>query len=112
MAVDNQSFTMYIDSHGELEFTVDDIESLVGCNIVWKMAKSKHAKPVIAKTSDDVEEISTDENKFTVYYKPKDNKNIAMDVYYHEARITDADGNSRPVVNGIVTIIQTLTSSG
>ena len=113
MAVERQNITMYVDSNQWIEFVVEDVDTLAGAHIRWKMAAlGAHALPVITKTSDDVEEIAIVGTRFTVYILPADNAGLSPGRYYHEARITDEHGHSRPVTSGFVLVQDTITPSG
>ena len=106
----NQDFTMYVDSHDKLEATVSDVENLTGSVIKWKMAKHRSDEPIIEKHSGN-NGITIDGNKFTIIIEPQDNKTLQQDQYYHEARMTDSQGNTRPIMSGAVTVVETLTRS-
>jgi len=100
---------MFVDSHKLLEFEVIDLDNLAGASVRWKLSKSVSSEAAIVKT--DIDGISIDGNKFTVTVKPADNKELKPGMYYHEARVTDSEGNTKPVAYGPVVMIDTLTSS-
>lgn len=108
MAVTNKTITMYIDSHQELEFQITDVENLMGASVKWSMSKEVDSAPLIEKTT----EIQVGTNSFVVPILPTDNKDLTTGTYYHEARITDASGNTRPVAKGRIEVEDTLTESG
>ena len=106
------NLVMEVDAHKQYEFEVTDVDGLLGATVKWKMAKSVKGSPLIEKISDDVTEIEISGKKFTVYINPSDNVKLAPHRYYHEARVTDADGFTRPVVCGEVIVVDTLTTGG
>lgn len=108
MSVNNDRIIMYKDSHQELEFAMLDVDIITGSTIVWEMSKKVSTEPLITKTT--VNMIIADPN-FTVLITPDDNKDLEPGVYYHEARITDNDGNTRPVATGLIEVVETLTES-
>lgn len=107
----SEEIVIHKDSHKVLEYEVADLDDLLGCQVVWKLAKRVKGEPVITKTSDDPDEIEIEDNKFIIYITPSDNRNMANGTYYCEARVTDIDGNSRPVASGVVSVVPTLTSA-
>ncbi|MFW6029665.1 MAG: hypothetical protein ACOCRO_05360 [Halanaerobiales bacterium] len=111
MAKEYQNIIMYRDSDQILEFEVIDVESLNDAFIKWQMASSIDGTPILTKTSDDSSEIEIDGNIFKVIITPEDNKDLEIEDYYHEARITDGTGKTRPVANGRVSVRDTLTES-
>ena len=110
MAVKLDSIEMFVDSHKLLEFEVTDLDNLAGASVRWKLSKRASSEAVIVKT--DGSGISVDGNKFTVTVEPADNKELKPGTYYHEARVTDSEDNTKPVAYGPVVVIDTLTSSG
>lgn len=108
MALMNKTVTMYIDSHQDLEFQITDVDNLIGASIKWSMSKEVDSAPLIEKTT----EIEVKVTSFVVPILPIDNKDLAIGKYYHEARITDAEGNTRPVAVGYIETKDTLTESG
>lgn len=110
MAVRNQDLILYTDSHDIIVITVEDITSLESANnVVWKLGRSKTAQPLILKTLGDG--ITVEDNKITITLLPEDTADLRQGDYYHEARVTTAEGNSRPVTVGNAKIMETLTSS-
>lgn len=103
--MDTQDFTMYIDSHQILEFEVEDIETIEGADVKWKLAKTRDSTPLIIKTA-----VPVTGNTFTVTVEPEDNQDLTQGTYYHEARV-EYEGYSRPVAMGIVSVVNTLTSA-
>lgn len=113
MARDKQDFIMYIDSDGIIEFTVEDLGSIEeDYSAIWKMGRVDKQEFLIEKKSgEEEEEISFESNRMRVFYHAEDNKDLEVGEYYHEARLTDPDGNSRPVAYGEVRVKQTITSA-
>ena len=106
----NENHTIYVSSHEELVVTVEDVTVITGGVVVWVLARSVDADPVISKSSETVTEISLDGNTFTVYLTPIDTVELNPDyTYYHEARLTDEYGNTRPVMSGLITVRDTAT---
>ena len=112
MATENDTLTIYIDSHQEIEFEVDDIADLVGTEIKWKLALKVDGDVIIEKSSTVAAQLDFADDKFTVYLEPDDNRDLMPGLYYHEARIQDVSDNTRPVAYGNVNVVDTLTSGG
>ena len=101
MARIDQDFNMWIGDTKRVIFTVEDADSLVGSEIVWKLARSVKDEPVLIKTSENPEEIERDGNKFIVKIKPEDTEEVSTSgSYYHEAKVIDGDGNIHTVSVG------------
>lgn len=110
MPAKNQDIEMYVDADLDLEFIFDptDVADLSSANIVWEMSATVDGEAILTKTNADM---TIAANKFTVYINPSDNVGLEPGSYFHEARVTDINNNSRPVALGKVTLIDTITSS-
>ena len=107
MTTERQNFIMYKDADKELEIEIEDVESLVGANLVWKMGKHLKSKSLIEKRTEDME---INDNSVVVSITPEDNKDIKSGDYYHELRLT-INNKTKPVLVGKVEVKDTLTSS-
>jgi len=112
MAYVNQNFKMYTGDDKQLVFTVDDVDSLAGCTIRWKLSYSPYSSVLIEKVSTDSNEITISGDTFTVYLKPADTEDISYDTkYFHEAEVEDTDGYITTVATGYMTLYPTLIRS-
>ena len=103
----NQDFEMWIGDHKLLIFTVEDIASIEGTTVKWKMAKSVSREPVIEKSSNS--DLDINNNTFTVQLLPEDTINLdTKSDYYHEAELMDEEGNISTLSIGKVTLHPTL----
>lgn len=103
----NQDFEMWTGDHKLLIFTVEDITSIEGATVEWKMAKSVSREPVIEKSNDSGLQINN--NTFTVEILPEDTEDLdTKSDYYHEAELMDEEGNISTVSIGKVTLHPTL----
>ncbi len=107
---------------GETKFVtieVEDEETLKNCSIQWRMAKRSKEKPIITKiTGDGIEVVTVDKegetiwtNIFVVILDPEDTEKLPEGVYYHEAKLTDTEGNNSTTTTGWVTISPTVPES-
>ncbi len=110
MAARNQNVILYTDSDVTLIITVENVTTLDDAtNVVWKVARSKTAPPLVVKELGNG--ISIDGNQLIVTLVPADTADLRSGDYFHEARVTTAQGKTRPVTVGTAKVIETLTSS-
>jgi len=110
MVVERQDHVMYKDSHDELAFVVEDVPSLIGARMSWKLAEKLTLEVVLTKSSLNPGEISYEGNSFTVHITPSDLADVEPGYYLQEARVTDPEGLTRPVSKGKVYLRQPITT--
>ena len=105
-----QDFDMYVDSDVDLtfEFATGDVADLSTADIIWEMSNTVDGVAILTKNRTDM---VISGNTFKVFIQPADNVSLVPGIYYHEARVTDINGNTRPVSLGKITLIDTITSS-
>lgn len=109
MAAKDQNFEMFAGDDKRLIYTVEDMETLLGATVKWRLAEDPEEIALIEKTSEDPAEIEISENTFTVKLKPEDTADLdAPRNYYHEAEIIDAANNSTTVAVGIMKLFPSL----
>ena len=102
MAIERQNFTMWKGETKCVTFTVEDVETLAGCAIRWKLAKRPHDEPLVTKS--DTDGITISNNEFTVTIDPGDTITLQHGLYYHESEITDTSEHISTVATGWVHI--------
>jgi len=81
-----------------------DTVSLIGSDIEWVLAESPASVNEVVKTvGDGITVTDAQYGEFEVEIVPTDTESLAGD-YYHEAEITDADGDVSTVFAGGITI--------
>ena len=116
MSVAGQDFSIDAGEHKDVEFEVEDVEDLVGCDIWWVFANSStdRSDPIAKKTLT-AGEITVSDNQFTVALEPSDTVDLAPGSptrnsrqYHHEGWIEDADDEVRRVAVGTMTVEATV----
>lgn len=111
MTETNQNVSMFAGDTKHLETTVTDdagaAKTLGGATIRYAMATSPQDEAVVSKATPDDAEISIDspsEGVFTIHLDPADTEALTATTYYHEAEVTDSQGNVATVFTGSVSI--------
>jgi len=106
MAYKNQDFEMFAGDHKMLIFGVDNMASLIGSTVRWKVATLAGGTPIIEKESSDSSQIEVDGLTFSVKLLPEDTENLRPNKdYYHEAEIEDPSGYINTVAIGTMTLL-------
>ena len=92
-----------------------NLMNLTGCLIKWALctAPPKLASVVTKESTTGAIRIADQTSargQFTVQLDGADTKTLPAGTYYHEARVTDSDGNSDIVVDGLVTLFGSPTA--
>lgn len=110
MAATDQDFTIWEGDDEQLLFTTDDGSgnpyNLAGASIEWAMSLNAVSAPIVTKSTGGggitINNPPT-AGKFTVTLADADTAG-KPGTYYHEARVTDSNGDSRVIATGTATI--------
>lgn len=80
--------------------------NLLDCAIEWVLCKNRYSTPLVTKAATISDAAS---GECVIDLVPADTENLSGD-FYHEAKLTDADGNVTTVVTGSVIIIPAVSS--
>jgi len=104
----NQNFTHWKGNYREIDFFIEDVDSLSGCTIEWAMAADANSTELITKSTEDTPATITISGKTaTVILESSDtdaSSGISAGEYYHELRIVDGDSNPFTPAIGTVTL--------
>lgn len=110
MAINNQNFNMFAGNTKRIVVTVmneagTDPENLTGASVRWAMKQSAYSPQSIIVKDPDNDTSITDAlaGKATILIRPEDTQGL-VGAFYHEAEVTDKDGNVSTVLTGTVTI--------
>ena len=105
MTKQNQDFLMWSGDDKVITVTVydndDDVVDVTGATITWRLSQNIESEALITKTVGDGIAISG--HTFILTLEPADTTSLSGR-YYHEAEITDADGNVNTGMVGYATI--------
>lgn len=111
MTATNQNSTMYAGDHATIRITVTDSDNggaaknIAGATIKWGVYDEEGGILILEKTTADAVTITDGLNGIcTVALVPADTSTLTPGIYYHEAEVTDADGNVNTVLTGEYTL--------
>ena len=104
MTAKNQNFEMFAGDTKNIDVTVAGV-NLAGSTVKWAMKKTIYsAAPDVAKdTVDGITVTDPNGGRFTISLLPSETRSLSG-TYYHEAEITDANGNVSTIFTGTITI--------
>jgi len=113
MTAENQDFTITRGDHAQLLITVRDSDDnpklLTGATINWQCApREVSATAIISKISgvspSEIDIVGgSPDDEFIVFLVPADTILLTEKFYYHEAEVTDINGNIVTVTRGLIT---------
>ncbi len=111
MTTTRQNLELWAGDHKKLVFIFEHPINLAeGVDTVkWAMSASNKSNPVVEKSSDNgSSEVEVKKDRFIVKLVPGDSENLDPGVYYHEAELTDGDGNISTVAVGEIRLRSTI----
>ncbi len=106
MAQLNQNFIHFKGNDKRINFLVQDVSTVEGCDVRWTMSETAGSTPLITKeTGETPEEIIIEGKTITVILLSADTDELSgleAKKYYHECELTDTDGNISTVAVGEV----------
>lgn len=109
MTLENQDFTMWQKEDKRINASIQDgngdpMQDMSGMSVIWRVCRSlKAAEPVIEKTDQDgitFIDINATNDGVQITLGESDTDSLPGHIYYHECRITDAEGNTEVVFTG------------
>ncbi|MCX5658589.1 MAG: hypothetical protein NTW19_02570 [Planctomycetota bacterium] len=110
MATARQDFTMHQGTHRTLRVSLAGTVPTTAGAAVWRVARDRASTALLSKTLAEggVGNLTTGTLDISLF--PSDTATLDAGEYYHELRVTDADGQQDVVLEGTLTLKASITA--